>query len=276
MNDLEMKIANDKLLALKNNLAALNKVAVAFSGGVDSALLLAVAHEVLGANAIAITAVSDVIPIREQNEAKAFCQQRSIKQVFYSFDELEVAGFSKNAPDRCYHCKRALFTGLRSLLEEQGFYTLVEGSNLDDLGDYRPGLRALKELQIISPLKEARLTKAEIRYLACKLQLKEWNKPSYACLASRFAYGEEITSGKLKMVESAEQILYDLGLRQFRVRVHDKLARIEVMESDMNVVLKNREKLVPLFKKLGFVYIALDLDGYKSGNMNIGLNKDEI
>lgn len=273
MNDFEMKIANDKLLALKNNLVSLNKVAVAFSGGVDSALLLAVAHEVLGANAIAITAVSRVIPIREQDEAREFCTQKGIQQYIYSFDELQIPGFSSNNSDRCYHCKKALFTDLLSLTKGLGAFTLVEGSNTDDLKDYRPGLRALQELQVVSPLRDAGLSKAEIRYLAHEFGLKEWNKPSYACLASRFVYGEAITASKLSMVEKAEQLLYDLGLRQFRVRVHGNMARIEVLADDMAVVMANRTLIDRELKEMGFTYTALDLGGYSSGKMNIELNK---
>lgn len=271
MNDLEKKTANDKLLVLKNNLQMMSKVAVAFSGGVDSTLLLTVAHMVLGNNAIAITALSNVIPVREQEEAKVFCQQRNISQKFFDYNEMQVPGFSENNADRCYHCKKALITGIKRLAEVEGCYTLVEGSNVDDLHDYRPGLRALRELQVTSPLQDAGLNKVEIRYLAYELGLKEWNKPSYACLASRFAYGEAITHSKLKMVEAAEQMLYDLGLRQFRVRVHQNLARIEVMETDMNIIVSNKAMLVNCFKKLGFTYIALDLAGYRSGSMNAEL-----
>ncbi len=266
-----MKTAEEKLLILENILLQLGQVAVAFSGGVDSALLLAVAHRVLGKNAIAVTAVSRVVPLREQNEAREFCSSRNIAQLIYEFDELQVPGFRSNPVDRCYHCKKSLFTGLASLAAEQGAYTLVEGSNMDDMGDYRPGLRALKELQITSPLKEAGLTKAEIRILAKKLGLAEWSKPSYACLASRFAYGEEITAEGLAKVEAAEAMLYDLGLSQFRVRVHGKLARIEVLQEDMAVIIDNRSAILHKFKELGFAYTALDLGGYSSGSMNIGL-----
>lgn len=266
-----MKKAEEKLLILENILLGLGQVAVAFSGGVDSALLLAVAHRVLGEKAIAITAVSRVVPQREQNAAKEFCSSRSIVQLVYEFDELNVPGFKSNPVDRCYHCKRALFTGLMALAAKQGACTLVEGSNMDDMGDYRPGLRALKELKVMSPLKEAGLSKAEIRLLAKSMGLSEWSKPSYACLASRFAYGNEITAEGLARVEAAEAVLYALGLSQFRVRVHDQIARIEVLQEDMPTIMENRAAISHKFKELGFAYTALDLDGYSSGNMNIGL-----
>lgn len=268
-----MKQAEEKLLVLEQILLKLECVAVAFSGGVDSALLLAAAHKVLGSNAIAVTAVSRVIPKREQDEAKEFCLARGINQQIYEFDELQVEGFRTNPVDRCYHCKHALFTGLMDKAKKLGCCTLVEGSNMDDMGDYRPGLRALQELKVISPLKEAGLTKEEIRLLAKKLGLSEWNKPSYACLASRFAYGQEITAEGLARVEAAEDLLYKLGLRQFRVRVHGEMARIEVLPEEMSVILENRLAIDSQLKDLGFAYIALDLKGYTSGSMNIGLEK---
>lgn len=273
MNEKERIIAEGKLLDLQNILVNLGMVAVAFSGGVDSALLLAVAHNVLDQKAIAITAVSRAIPAREQHEAGLFCNIRGIRQLIYDFNELMIPEFRNNPIDRCYYCKRALFTGLIAAVAAEGKYILVEGSNADDMNDYRPGLRAIHELKIISPLKEVGLNKAEIRYLAHKLGLVEWNKPSYACLASRFPYGEQITEEALSRVELAENLLYELGLRQFRVRVHGTLARIEVLPEDMTVIMENRVFINDKFKLLGFAHTSLDLCGYCSGSMNVGLKR---
>lgn len=273
MDENNIKRAEDKLLQLEKILKSLGKAAVAFSGGVDSALLLAAAHKVLGRNVVAITAASHVIPQRELAEAEEFCRSRGIKQLIFKFDELEVPGFRSNSIDRCYHCKHALFTGLLDMAAAHGNYVLVEGSNMDDMSDYRPGLQALRELEVMSPLKEAGLTKAEVRCLSSRLGLPQWNKPSFACLASRFAYGEEITAVGLARVEKAENILHELGIRQFRVRVHGELARIEVLLEDMPLIMTNRASIHVKFKALGFAYVSLDLGGYSSGNMNIGLER---
>ena len=261
----------DKYTVLKDYIASLGSVAVAFSGGVDSTLLLRVAHDVLGDRAIAVTISSSLFPKRELNEAEAFCRENGITHIVLHIDELAIDGFRDNPPDRCYLCKRELFTRLLAVAREHGLAHVVEGSNMDDLGDYRPGLRAIDELGIKSPLRHAGLTKQEIRDLSRELGLPTWEKPSYACLASRFVYGETITPEKLIMVERAEGLLLELGFRQMRVRIHGNLARIEVMPDDFGKAAALREKIYSELKGFGFTYITLDLAGYRTGSMNAPL-----
>lgn len=246
-------------------------VAVAFSGGVDSTLLLKAASDALGERVIAITVTPQFVPQREKEEAGEFCRELNVKHIIANVDGLSIPGFKENPPDRCYICKKALFTTMLGIAEERGITTVIEGSNLDDDGDYRPGLRALAELKIESPLKEAGLTKQDIRDISRGLNLPTYNKPSFACLASRFVYGEEITLEKLLMVEKAEDYLLSLGFTQFRVRIHgEDLARIEVPEEeeDMNKIMSNRKGIVDKLLSLGFKYISLDLSGYQTGSMN--------
>lgn len=260
----------EKYDRLKNSLADMGSVAVAFSGGVDSALLLKTAHDVLGDNCVAMTVSSQSFPERERKEAENFCKEEGIQQIMCEADELSIEGFAKNPPNRCYICKKDLFSKMKALAEEKRLAYVVEGSNLDDEGDYRPGLQAVKELGILSPLREVGLNKAEIRAISEALGLPTFNKPSFACLASRFVYGETITAEKLHMVDAAEQLLFSLGFRQARVRIHDNLARIELLPEDFSIAMQetNRSRIATKLRDLGFRYVTLDLSGYRTGSMN--------
>ena len=272
--DLEMQ-AEAKFAVLQQELWRLGSVLVAFSGGVDSTFLLQAAHLTLGDKALAVTARSGVVPQRDIAEAEEFCRKQGIRHLYFDFDELQVPGFAKNPPDRCYICKKAIFTRLWEAAKARHMNMIVEGSNMDDLGDYRPGKRAIQELGVRSPLQEAGLYKEEIRELSKDMNLPTWNKPSFACLASRFVYGETITEEKLHMVDQAEQFLMDLGFHQFRVRIHGTMARIEVPEEEILKIADNetRTKITEKFRTLGFSYVTLDLQGFRSGSMNETLGK---
>ena len=266
---------NEKFEKLKNYLYSLESVVVAFSSGVDSTFLLKTAHDVLGDKVIAVTAESCSFPKRELNEAKLFCQKEGIKHIVVESEELEIDGFCKNPVNRCYLCKKELFEKITEIAKENNIKNIVEGSNIDDNGDYRPGLQAVSELNIKSPLRYAELNKNEIRELSKKLELNTWDKQSFACLSSRFVYGEEITKEKLSMVDKAEQLLLDLGFHQLRVRIHGTIARIEVLPDEFPKLIeeKNRLKIVTEFEKYGFTYISMDLKGYRTGSMNETLKK---
>lgn len=261
---------HEKLSKLKQYLKKLEGVAVAFSGGVDSAFLAVVVHQVLGEQSLAVTAKSCAFPQRELIRARKLAKEEGIRHVEFEFSAFKVKGFAANPPDRCYHCKTAILKQIRTIAEREGMGYVVEGSNVDDIDDYRPGSRAILEQQVLSPLKEVGLTKNEIRMLSKEWGLPTWNKQSAACLASRFAYGEAITEKKLSMVEQAEDYLHDLGYGKLRVRVHGALARIELTEEALEQGMKkeNREKISRKLQDLGFAYVALDLCGYRMGSMN--------
>ncbi|MBO5999495.1 MAG: ATP-dependent sacrificial sulfur transferase LarE [Lachnospiraceae bacterium] len=260
---------------LKQYLKDLGSLAVGFSGGVDSSFLLAAAHEVLGDKAVAVTGADASVPERELKEAADFCRERGIRHFICTVDPLKEEGYRHNSPDRCYFCKHGIFSEVRRIAEENGIEHMAEGSNMDDTGDYRPGMRAAVELSVKSPLKEAKLTKADIRLLSRSMGLPTWSKPAYACLASRFVYGEEITEEKLHMIDRAEQFLIENGFLEERVRLHGNLARIEVPAADIEKLAGEeiRTAIVNEFRKIGFMFVTLDLRGYRLGSMNETLRK---
>ena len=263
--------AHAKLDVLKGILRATGGLAVAFSGGVDSTFLLAAACGELGDRVLAVSAASRAFPMRELAEARAFCGERGIRQVVVDAHEVDAPGYRDNPPDRCYLRKPVRFGARWDCARERGFEVLADGSNVDDEGDYRPGMRALVELGVRSPLREAGLTKAEIRLLSHEMGLPTWDKPSFACLSSRFPYGERITDEGLARVDAAEQYLLGRGLHQVRVRVHGgTVARIETLPGEFDMVAAEpaRSEIRDRLRGLGFSYVALDLGGYRSGSMN--------
>jgi uncharacterized protein len=262
----------EKLQNLKNILKDMGSVVVALSGGVDSAFLLKVASEVLGNRCIAATAIANIYPTWEQREAGEIADSLGVEYTKLECNPIvEVPGFAQNPVDRCYLCKKAIFSKLMEYSENIGVNYVVDGTNADDMGDYRPGLRAITELGVKSPLLMAELTKEEIRLLSKEYGLTTFDKPSFACLATRIPYQEEINTKKLKMIDNAEEYLISLGIRNVRVRCHGDMARIEVEKNDINKFMPEdfRENITNKLKSFGFKYVCLDLIGYKMGNMNL-------
>lgn len=264
------KQLKEKYEDLKKYLQGFDSLAIAFSGGVDSTFLLAAAKEALGEKVIAVTLLSGFVPKNEVQEAARFATALGVRHEFIQVEELSIPGVAENPPNRCYLCKKALFTQIKALTEKIAIQQVADGSNLDDEGDYRPGMQALAELGIISPLRIAQLTKEEIRALSQMLNLPTWDKPSFACLASRIPYGEPITQEKLAMIEKAELFLMTLGFKQLRVRCHGNLARIEVPENEIPLFLNSaiRGKIAVAFSGIGFAYTAIDIEGYRTGSLN--------
>lgn len=258
----------EKYEKLKNLLVQLESVVIAFSGGVDSSLILKAAMEVLPDKLLAVNIHSVIHSQEEFKDAKELAENLKVPFLVIETNVLEIDSFANNPSDRCYHCKKAVFSLLEQIKNGKGFKTIVEGSNLDDLKDYRPGRKALEELEVRSPLLEVGFAKREIRLLAKELGLPNWNKPSLACLASRFPYNTLITGKGLRQVEEGERFLRLLGIEQMRVRHHGEIARIEVLPEQMNICLENRERIEKEFASLGFPYAALDLKGYRTGSMN--------
>ncbi|MEW5961326.1 MAG: ATP-dependent sacrificial sulfur transferase LarE [Chloroflexota bacterium] len=258
----------DRLCTL---LTGMGDVIIGMSGGVDSVLLAKVAQQVLGEQALAVTADSPSLPRRELQEAVALAERIGIRHMVIKTHEVDDPRYAANPVNRCYFCKTELFTQLDRLAAELGFHWLAYGENYDDRGDHRPGSVAAGEHRVRAPLKEAGFSKADIRELAAYLGLPVWDKPAFACLGSRFPYGAHITPAKLAQVEAAEEMLWELGFRQFRVRHHDDMARIEVLPEEMAELLAYAERIVARFEEIGYKYVTMDLAGYRRGSMNKGV-----
>ena len=274
----DIEEAHKKKQMLLDNLRALDSLIVAFSGGVDSTFLLAVAHEALGKKVMAVTAHSIIYPLSEIDEAIAFARGRGIEHVLLASEASHLPEFVANTPERCYFCKKYLFGRLRELAGQRGIRSIAHAANMDDFDDFRPGWKAAVEMGGIAPLVDARLTKEEIRYLSKEMGLATWDKPSMACLASRVPYGEAITETKLRMIGEAEKELASHGFTQYRVRHHGPVARVELQASDMNRIMepKIKERIVAKLKELGFLYVTLDLEGYAMGSMNRAIEVPKV
>jgi uncharacterized protein len=270
---LDSAILEAKGQKLLENLRALGRVLVAYSGGTDSAYLAWAATQALGENAVAITADSASIPESHKRDAERFARDNGIRHEYIATNEFENPDYVKNAPDRCFHCKDELFTCLAEVGRARGFEHIVYGVNMDDLGDYRPGQKAAKIHEVKAPLVDAGLTKAEIRELSRIAGLETWDRPASACLSSRIPYGTPVTKENVKTVEQGEEAIRALGFRQFRVRFHGDLVRIEVApdELDRALTAEMAQAFTAIFKPLGFHYVTLDLEGYRQGSLNAAI-----
>ncbi len=268
---------SQKLNRLKRILAETEGCAIAFSGGVDSSLVLAVARDVLGNRCLAVIATSSTYPQRECDQAVEWVKSEDIPFVVISSEELDIPEFSKNPVDRCYYCKKELFEKIKKQAQARGLNWVADGSNADDVGDYRPGMDAARELGVLSPLKDAGFTKEDIRTIAREVyHLPMTDKPSMACLASRFPYGSTITRDKLGQVEKIEQFLEQEGFRIYRARHHGDILRLELGPEEMSAVINNdmRKRITMFAKEQGFLYVTLDIEGYRTGSMNEGFVPD--
>jgi uncharacterized protein len=264
-----------KIHNVKDMLAQMGCTAVAFSGGVDSTLLLKLARDVLGERAIALTAVSPSLPERELQETLELSRLINVRHILLKTNEVEIQEYRDNTPMRCFHCKNEVYRKFLRFAWKAKINYVIDGTNADDTGDFRPGRKAAEKFGIRSPLMEAGLTKSEVRDLAREMNLPNWDKPSAACLSSRIPYGTQVTIPLLSQIERAEEVLRGLGLLGFRVRHHEDLARIEVHPQDFQQVLNYREQIVDSLKAIGYAYITIDLAGFRSGSMNETLNRDE-
>ena len=265
---IDEKAALKKLEELKNIIRSCGSALIAYSGGVDSSFLAAVSKEVLGSSVVLATAMSETFPKHEFEMSKKFALERGIEQIFIESSELDIDEFRKNPKNRCYFCKKELFTKFLKLASDKNLAKVFSGANFDDLDDFRPGISAQKELGIMSPLMEAKLTKLEIRWFSKNMGLSSWDRPQMACLTSRFPYGVEFSKEKFNMVEVCEDKLREMGFSQYRVRCHGEVARIEIEPSEFELLIKNRENISAGFKQAGFKFVTIDIDGFRSGSFN--------